>query len=380
MRVMLDELPWGRVRQTKRFLARLWRCDAVDRPGAIIHDYADVPVPEPPGGLTEEQRQVWSELQGLRGRVIGRDDFVPTVGTNAGTCAMATAFGAQEARRGGIHWVEPLIEDPSGIDRLKKPQLGDGLLGGVLKKTQLLRDIADPRVGIRLMDLQNPFTVASQLLGSERFFTMPYDAPQKFHLLMELVTDFFIEFVSEQIRLAGPACVPGVWPPVWFPSGMGVQISDDNLHNVSAETYREFCLPYNNRISEAFGGLFLHSCTIPESHLDVLAEHQNLRGLNCDLSTSVSLKTLLRRFGRSCVVAPHVYINTNTKYPDHPSCIADMLDAWKPEYHLFIYVCTVMWIGEESREVRMQPEEIYPVMERIPAWRRAHGGDGRDRS
>ena len=372
MRVMLDGLPWERVEQTKEFLDRLWHCECPDRPAAIVHDYLDVPVPDPPGTLTDEERGIWAELQALRRRAIGRDDYVPTVSTNMGTCAMATAFGAREMLREGIHWVHPLITDLGQIDHLKKPDLRAGLLAGAMRKTRMLRQMADPRVGIRLMDLQNPFTIALQLLGTESFFSMPYDAPGKLHALMDLITDFFIDFVREQIRLAGPACVPGVWPPVWFPQWMGVQIADDNLHNVSPQVYREFCLPYNNRISDAFGGLFLHSCTIPEPHLDVIAEHHNLRGINCDLSTSAPLATLLDRFGRQCMVAPHVYINTNTRYPDIPASVADMLSAWQPGYHLFIYVCTVMWVGDESREVRMAPQEIYPVLDRVPAWRQAH--------
>ena len=121
--------------------------------------------------------------------------------------------------------------------------------------------------------------MVEQMLGSSAFF------------LMDVVTDFAIDFFAAQIEAAGPNCCPGIWPSFWFPRRAGIQMSDDNLVNVSPEVYAEFVVPYNNRVSEAFGGIFLHSCTIKEACLPVLHDLTGLTGINCDISTSVSTAT-----------------------------------------------------------------------------------------
>ena len=159
---------------------------------------------------------------------------------------------------------------------------------------------------------------------------MPYDEPLRLKALMDVVTDFLIDFFRAQMAAAGGRCCPGCWPPLPFPKAAGIQMSDDNLVNVSPEVYEEFVVPYNNRIAQAFGGLFLHSCTITKEHLPAVRKLKGLTGVNCDLSTSVPLAALLEAFGRDIVVAPHVYINTQTRYKSYAEYIRAMLAPWPP--------------------------------------------------
>jgi len=235
-------------------------------------------------------------------------------------------------------------------------------------------EFADERMPIRVMDFQSPFTTVEQMLGSELFFTMPYDEPKRLHAIMDVVTDFAIAFFLAQRAAAGPNACPGIWPPLWFPREAGIQMSDDNLVNVSPEVYEEFVVPYNNRIADAFGGLFLHSCTITEPALPALKKLRRLTGVNCDISTSVSTERLLQEFGAHTVVAPHAYINTNTDFRDYGAFMRATLSGWRPGLRLFVYPCSVLYQPSTSRELRFQEAETRAVLEGIPAWRRDHGG------
>ncbi len=370
-RCRLDDLDWGRIAATQAFITRLFSGPAPDRPGCLVHAAPlSEPRPRPaPDGLTPAQRQVWDASDGLRRRHLGGDDFVPTLGTGAGTCAMATAFGCEETRESNVYWVKPVITAAEQIDRLRKPPVTAGRLGGVLEQTRAYAEFADERLPIRVMDFQSPFTTVEQMLGSELFFLMPYDDPARLHALMDIVTDFAIDFFRAQMAAAGPACCPGIWPSLWFPRCAGIQMSDDNLVNVSPAVYDEFVVPYNNRIAAAFGGLFLHSCTIKEANLPSIHKHQGLTGLNCDISTSVTTARMLREFGERIVVAPHAYINTDTNFANYTEFMQAVLSDWRPGLRLFIHPCSVMYIPKTAREIRFAEAEVRAELERIPGWR-----------
>ena len=368
---------WAAVERNRAFVTDLFCGPPPDRPAAVLHTVeagAVAAAATPPDGLDELERQAWNQVDGLRRRPPRGHDFVPTLGTGAGTCAMATAFGCEETQAANVYWVKPCIETPAQIDRLRMPQVTAGKLGRVLEQTRVYAASVDDRLPIRVMDFQSPFTTVEQMLGSELFFLMPYDDPRRLHALMDLVTDYAIAFFRAQMKLAGPSVCPGIWPSIWFPRQAGIQMSDDNLVNVSPEVYDEFVVPYNNRIAEAFDGLFLHSCTIREANLPSLHKLKRLTGINCDISTSVSTARLLGEFGERVVIAPHAYINTDTNFASYSEFMANVLSGWQPGRRLFIYPCTVMYIPARAREIPFSEAEARAALERIPGWRRDHGG------
>lgn len=347
----LDALPWDRITATRSFITSLYTDPAPSRPGVLMHLRPTAEPAPAPVGLNALQQECWRQTEALRCRPIGGDDFVPTLGTGAGTCALATAFGCVEEQTGGVYWVRPCLTDYAQIDRLRKPDVRDGRLGGVLEQTRIFAETADPRVSIRVMDFQSPFTTCEQLLGSDLFFTIPYDDPRRLHALMDVVTDFSIEFFRAQMAAAGENCCPGIWPTFWFPRCAGIQMADDNMVNVSPEIYDEFVVPYNNRIAEAFGGLFLHSCTIQESNFASIRKIKRLTGINCDISSGAPFARLLTAFGRDVVVAPHCYINNGACFADYRAFMAEVLDVWRPGLRLFIHPCSVLYLPRETRDL-----------------------------
>jgi len=376
-RLIMSDYPWDAVAGTQAFITELFRGAAGDRPGCIVHPGPDTAsAEEPPPGLTQSQTEVWRVAQSTRRRPLGGDDFVPALSIGAGTCALATAFGCEETQASGVFWVKPCISRVSEIDHLRLPPVTAGKLAGVLEQTRAYAEFADERLPIRIMDFQSPFTTVEQMLGSERFFLMPYDQPVRLHMLMDLVTDFSIAFYRAQFAAAGPACCPGMWPPIWFPPCAGIQMSDDNLVNVSPAVYEEFVVPYNSRIADAFGGLFLHSCTIREPCLEAIGKIRGLTGINCDISTSVSVPRLLEVFGDRAVIAPHAYINTDTDFRSYADFMRAALSGWRVWKRLFVYPCPVLYMKQTATELPFNAAEVRQALGAIPGWRRDHGGEG----
>lgn len=373
-RLRLDDYPWEIVEETRAFITGLYTGPAPTRPAALLHPALrpEEASAEPPARLEGYALQVWEAQQGIARRPLGLDDYVPMLGTGAGSCALATAFGGVEHYASGVYWIDPCLTRMEEIDTVCKPAVDAGKLGGVLAQTRAYAACADERVSIRTMDFQSPFTTAEQLLGSDAFFLMPYDEPARLHALMDVVTDFSIDFFTAQIAAAGPRCCPGSWPSFWFPRCAGIQMSDDNMVNVSPAVYDEFVVPYNNRIAEAFGGLFFHCCTITEANLPSLRRLTRLTGINCDISSSVSTARLLEVFGDTVVIGPHAYVNTLTHFRDYAAFTRSVLDGWRPGKRLFIHPCVVLYQPERALEIPFNLEEVCGVLEELPVWRAAH--------
>lgn len=362
--VNLDTVDWDKIAQSQQFIEDLFAGRNLTRPGIIIH-YPGVPAPELPVGMPEHEQSVARFEAEVCSRPLGEDDYVPALGTGSGTCTMATAFGSVEVKKDGLSWPTPVITDPAQIDRLTVPAVTAGRLGAVLEQTRAFDRHLDHRLWIRNMDFQSPFTTVEQILGSDLFFLMPYDEPRRLHRLMEIVTDLAIAFFKAQIAAAGARCCRGLWPMFWFPKSAGIQMSDDNLCNVSPEVYDEFVVPYNNRIAAAFGGLFFHSCIIRENNLASLHKLQRLTGINCDISNSVSPGVLLREFGHRAVISPHAYINTDARFQSYGAFMERCLGEWKPGQRLFVYPCATLYEPASGRDLPFDGAAVRQAMRRV---------------
>ncbi len=137
-RLLLEEYPWEIVEETKAFITGLYGGAAPERPAALLHQpLRPEPTPlAPPAGLEGYALQVWHAQRGIARRPLGLDDYVPTLGTGAGTCALATAFGCAESCSSGVYWVAPCLTRMEEIDTLRKPAVSAGKLGGVLEQTR----------------------------------------------------------------------------------------------------------------------------------------------------------------------------------------------------------------------------------------------------
>ena len=109
-----------------------------------------------------------------------------------------------------------------------------------------------------------------------------YDYPTIAHELMDYYTDVLIDWVKVQKAHAGAALDTGAFPEgVIVPRGFwGVGLSDDDCTILSPTIYREFEVPYDSRVYQAFGGGTLHYCGNAEQQIDNFRATDGLAGLN----------------------------------------------------------------------------------------------------
>ncbi len=67
----------------------------------------------------------------------------------------------------------------------------------------------------------------------------------------------------------------------WYiPPEVGLRISDDTAAVMSPKLYREFGVAYNTKLSEAFGGIVVHSCGDLQPVLPVMMGTPGLQGID----------------------------------------------------------------------------------------------------
>ena len=123
------------------------------------------------------------------------------------------------------------------------------------ERIELIKQHTPETVKIARFDTQGPFNLAHSLVGQE-VFMCPYTEPDKYHRFMSSFTDFWIqgihvlkEWIGEQRQCCWDA---------------GAKIAECVTNLISHEMYKEFVLPYDLRIAEEFGPLFIHPCSGPQ--------------------------------------------------------------------------------------------------------------------
>jgi len=213
-----------------------------------------------------------------------QDDYIPLLFPWYGTVVVPSAIGSRVLfQRGMDPAVEGrVLEHPDDIRKLRPPDpLTDGLMPRVLETIGYFRRHSD--LPVMFTDAQGPLNIALTLCGVENFFVWVYENPELAHELMDFSTDVLINWIRLQKQYAGQPATSGAFPhSILLPEGFGgVCISDDDCGLVSPQMYREFVVPYNSRVFQAFGGGTLHFCGSAEHQIENFLETEGLTAINC---------------------------------------------------------------------------------------------------
>ncbi len=228
------------------------------------------------------------------------DAYIPYLMPWYGTGVLASAFGVPIKFQEGM---DPAVDLPPvrDIGQLKDlcrpdPQK-DGLMPRVLATIRAMRLKTD--FPVSFTDCQGPLTTALQIVGYDNLIYWMYDHPGKVHDLLHLVTQALIDWVKLQKEAAGCGLADDCYAlGAKIPSGLGgVWIADDDSVIFGDELYREFAVPYNSRILQAFGGGAIHYCGKSSQHVESFLKTEGLRAIHNatldDLETAARLRRAL---------------------------------------------------------------------------------------
>jgi hypothetical protein len=209
----------------------------------------------------------------------------------------------------------------------------------ILDTTNYFINQTGGRIPIRLTDIQGPLDSAALIMGHTEFFTALRTHPWEVHHLLQMVTDFTIMCAKAQqglVRGCGVEFVPSLFQP-WMPDGFGISVSNDACVMISTDEHDEFCIPYLNQISDAFGGLYIHSCGNWLHQIPSLANVRGLRGLEFGVSET-PFAPVAEYFDGRVVLACRVGLHRDIKFKGMADYVAAILESKKTNRGLFINV------------------------------------------
>ncbi|MGZ5555630.1 MAG: uroporphyrinogen decarboxylase family protein [Candidatus Aminicenantales bacterium] len=362
------------------FLTRLWALENDGRPGFLV-GYVG---PRVKGGapirsalfstegkdtvkarLLDPVKFLEAQLEEIEGQSKLRGDLVPALCPTLGVIAIPSAFGSEV-----VWWendfpaVRPLIGDrPDKVLDLVRPRVTDGELGRILDYTRVFLERTGGKMPIRLGDIQGPLDNAALIFGHTAFLEALITAPQEVHRLLDIVTDLMIEFATAQrglVRAAGAEFVPSSFQP-WLPDGQGLSIANDVAVMLSPALHDEFGVPYLNRLSEAFGGLYVHSCGDWTHLFSSLEKVRGLKGLEFGASEAPYAK-VLARFGGRMVLACRIGLNRDIRFSGMADFVGRVIGAAPTPRGLFLHIdITNGLLGEDWPETDL--DEIYALLD-----------------
>ncbi|MHB1002074.1 MAG: uroporphyrinogen decarboxylase family protein [Armatimonadota bacterium] len=154
---------------------------------------------------------------------------------------------------------KPLITNDADFRRLSKPDVTTGRLGDRVDAVRTMSRSSGDRCAV-LGWVEMPYAEVSDLVGVADFMMLAMEDPSLAHEILSWVTDIEIEFALAQIE-AGADMI-----------GAG----DAAASLISPAMYREFALPYEQRIVDAVhnAGSYvkLHICGNTQNHLPYMAQ------------------------------------------------------------------------------------------------------------
>jgi Uroporphyrinogen decarboxylase (URO-D) len=368
------------IAQNKAFLKRLWSLENEERPGFMVGYVGPrvkngKPIPsalfstEGPDTVRDRildpAKFLRAQLNEIEAQLAMKGDFVPSLCPTLGLVGIPSAFGCEVVWwENDLPAVRPVFaEGADEITALPMPTVRDGQLGRMLDYTRYFVEQTGGRYPIRMSDIQGPIDSAALILGHNNFLMAMYTNPKAVHYLLQQVTDLTIAFVRAQREIAyslGCEFIPSMFQP-WMPDGLGISVSNDECVMMSAQMHDEFNVPYLNQLSEAFGGIYLHSCGKWTHQFPSLAKVHNLRGHEFGASEA-TFEPVLEHFGGKIVLACRVGLHRDLKFQGMSDFVRRVKAAAATDRGLFINVdITNGLVDENWPEVDL--DEIYHLIE-----------------
>lgn len=372
----------AQIAASRDFLTRLWNLDNDERPGFMI-GYTGPRVKhgrpvenalfarEGPDTVRERlldpARYLSAQLAEIEALLERRGDYVPGLCPMLGVIGIPSAFGCEV-----VWWeddlpaVRPLpVGDPDQVFDLPQPSVTEGELGRILELTRYFLEHSGAHIPLRITDVQGPLDSAALILGHNSLLLAMITHPRAVHHLLQQVTNLTIAFVQAYRRLIheyGGEFVPTINYP-WMPDGLGVQVAHDECVMISAEMHNEFAVPYLNQVSDAFGGVFIHSCGKWVHQIESLRQVHRLRGLEFGASEA-PFGPMLEAFGGQTALVMRVGLNRDVRFSGMVDFVERALAARKTNRGLFINVDVTNGLIDESWPVT-DFEEIYRLFDAL---------------
>jgi uroporphyrinogen-III decarboxylase len=296
---MLDfDIPMKEIERRKQVVRDVWEYKKVDHiPIMMSVDYNPWNY-SMHDELYDSKKQLQLRLLSVKNSLeLIPDDYIPSMFINVGCVAIASALGAEiykgENKQQTPGVKKPIINKIDDIYKLKIPNpREDGMVAQYVKRMKYFLEETDYKIAVSGLDMNGPFGVAMDILGSELVYIMMYEAEEDLKYLLNFVADTIIKITDVCIEEAGDMnCFTSLdFFYSWCPEGKKGHVSSDLCASYFPELFKKYDIPVNSRIFEKYGGGLLHNCGPNPCVYEYLKHCPEISGVN--LSYNYSYKDL----------------------------------------------------------------------------------------
>ncbi len=276
-------------------------------------------------------------LRELTHRRWGHDHGVPMLNpTVYGGCVVASAFGSRYSYM--PVGTTPAIMNAEEIQSMPLNEtLEDGLIPKALATIKCFGQKTQGRVLIERYLINGPTSLAGLIVKNVALLEAFYAYPQAVRHLLDKTTDMFIAFVQKQQEIVKDIVLEGGMHDTYLPPGLGGLVEDDTVINLSPQMALEFVVPCYNRLSDALGGIVLHSCGDWAHHFEMLKKNvHNLRGIwfnagECSFRRAVEVFR-----GTDVILIPRWPMTRKYSFDSRLDFVRQILAAKTPDVSVFL--------------------------------------------
>ena len=309
--------------------------------------------------LNSQQKRLW-----------GHDWGMPMLNPNF------HGYGVESVAYGSVYTANPCGTTPvcdtlDDIDRLPDVTMENEPFKHALDFLQYINNNVSGKLPTVMFQMNGPISAVGLIVKQEEILVATVEQPEKLKEFLSLMTDQYIAFIKSQIRLVPNITLQAAAFDTWWPLDCGILCEDDTMMSLSPKAFVEFMVPCYNRISDAFGGIGLHSCGDPSHLFTVMRDNiKNLRALWINSGEYPFEKAAEVFKGTNTVITTRLSLQTKRGYANRTEFIKDML-RMKPD-DLSLLLCAQLenspqiWADksglEENENIRAY--EIMSVFER----------------
>ena len=219
--------------------------------------------------MYEDYIEIWETTTRMK------DDTLPVVGPCFGDGIFGGFLGGKVTYESETAWVDHFLKNYDDISSFKYDPNNEYV--------QLMKDAflyyqkqAKENLAVAAPLIANPGDLAYTIRGSD-LLTDFYDRPEEVHALMDVLTTFCTECKEDFWKLGGEY-EEGVfysWMNWWI-TGKAVSLTGDVFCLCSDEVFRDFGLPYYQRMADHFGSGWYHMHNLGMHLLPEIVKLKNL--------------------------------------------------------------------------------------------------------
>ena len=285
-------------------------------------------------------------------------NVLPSLFPDFGTVSMPAVYGGtvMPARDGGGIHIKPVARTIEDVLKLSpKPFEETDFQRALNMRAEICERLGTNNIYLRTPDFQGPLNTLALLFEnqSELMIAM-YEQPELVHEAARRVTDMLIDYVAKFRAAAGPSNVIGnIWPYTALIDGKGVAITQDYMPLLGPDLYAEFELPYLKRISDAFGGVFIHCCGYYGWHLpNLAASGVEIIGIEC-FNPQTTFAEIFQHFGQRVAI---MCAGHPKGYPDLPAYLRSF--KGQPCAKTRFWLCPCQGNPKETDALRRALDEL----------------------